>query len=299
MRGRNCQSRPARFAAFAKEFGAAIAILAVMISGTSVQAQDDDRVLAIGGSVTEIIYALGQQDRLVARDTTSSFPPEAEALPDVGYMRALSPEGVLSVNPDLVIAEAGSGPPETIEVLEEAAINFVMVPDGYDRASIGEKIRAVAAALGVDAAGEDLAAEVDADLAEAEAAAATGGTPPRVLFILSMQGGRILASGTDTGAAGIIALAGGENAVTEFDGYKPLTDEAVTALAPDVILMMDRQGDHSAADAELFSHPALSTTPAAQTGSVVRMDGLLMLGFGPRTPEAVRALSAAFDEARG
>ncbi|WP_238475723.1 heme/hemin ABC transporter substrate-binding protein [Rhodophyticola sp. CCM32] len=270
-----------------------------MISGTSVQAQDDDRVLAIGGSVTEIIYALGQQDRLVARDTTSSFPPEAEALPDVGYMRALSPEGVLSVNPDLVIAEAGSGPPETIEVLEEAAINFVMVPDGYDRASIGEKIRAVAAALGVDAAGEDLAAEVDADLAEAEAAAATGGTPPRVLFILSMQGGRILASGTDTGAAGIIALAGGENAVTEFDGYKPLTDEAVTALAPDVILMMDRQGDHSAADAELFSHPALSTTPAAQTGSVVRMDGLLMLGFGPRTPEAVRALSAAFDEARG
>lgn len=71
---------------------------------------DASRVLSLGGSVTEIVYALGQQDRLIGRDTTSSFPAEVQALPDVGYVRALSPEGVLSVQPDLILAEEGRAP---------------------------------------------------------------------------------------------------------------------------------------------------------------------------------------------
>lgn len=253
-----------------------------------------DRVLSIGGSVTEIIYALGEGDRLVARDTTSSYPPEAEDLPDVGYMRALSPEGVLSVDPDLVIAEAGSGPPETISVLEAANIRFVTVPDGYDEAAVLGKIEAVAEALGVPEKGADLAAAVETAMAAAVDEA--NGPSKRVLFVLSMQGGRILASGTGTAADGIIALAGGENAVTDYEGYKPLTDEAAIAAAPDVILMMDRGGDHGADDSTVFAHPGLAATPAAQNNALVRMDGLLMLGFGPRTPEAVRQLNSALND---
>ena len=253
-----------------------------------------DRVLSIGGSVTEIVYALGEGDRLVARDTTSSYPPEAEDLPDVGYMRALSPEGVLSVDPDLVIAEAGSGPPETISVLEAANIRFVTVPDGYDEAAVLGKIEAVAEALGVPEKGDDLAAAVEAAMAAAVDDA--NGPSKRVLFVLSMQGGRILASGTGTAADGIIALAGGENAVTDYEGYKPLTDEAAIAAAPDVILMMDRGGDHGADDSTVFAHPGLAATPAAQNKALVRMDGLLMLGFGPRTPEAVRQLNSALND---
>ena len=253
-----------------------------------------DRVLSIGGSVTEIIYALGEGDRLVARDTTSSYPPEAEDLPDVGYMRALSPEGVLSVDPDLVIAEAGSGPPETISVLEAANIRFVTVPDGYDEAAVLGKIEAVAEALGVPEKGDDLAAAVETAMAAAMDEA--NGPSKRVLFVLSMQGGRILASGTGTAADGIIALAGGENAVTDYEGYKPLTDEAAIAAAPDVILMMDRGGDHGADDSTVFAHPGLAATPAAQNKALVRMDGLLMLGFGPRTPEAVRQLNSALND---
>ncbi|MDF0603290.1 ABC transporter substrate-binding protein [Psychromarinibacter sp. C21-152] len=253
----------------------------------------DERVLSVGGSVTEIVYALGEGDRLVARDTTSSYPEAAQDLPDVGYMRALTPEGVLSVNPDLVIAEAGSGPPETIDVLREAAIDFVSIPGGFDRESVRAKIEAVAAALDVPAEGARLAREIDAALAEAAAEAAGHDDPRRVLFILSTQGGRIMASGTGTAADGIIGLAGGENAITEFAGYKPLTDEAIIAAAPDVILMMQRGGDHSMPDEALFSLPAIASTPAGEAGALVRMDGLLLLGFGPRTPQAVRELNAA------
>jgi iron complex transport system substrate-binding protein len=267
---------------------------ALILTALSSPVFADERVLSIGGSITEIVYALGEQDRLIARDTTSSFPAVAEELPDVGYMRALSPEGVLSVDPTLIIAEDGSGPLETIEVLESANIPFVTIPDGYDRPAVATKIQAVAQALGVPEKGAVLAAEIDAQLA---ALVTNVDEPARVMFILSTQGGRIMASGTNTAADGIIDLAGGINAVSGFEGYKPLTDEAVTLAAPDVIVMMSRDGDHSTADEDLWSHPAISTTPAAQTQSVVRINGLLLLGFGPRTPEAAATLhSALYDE---
>ena len=80
-----------------------------------------------------------------------------------------------------------------------------------------------------------------------------------------------------------------------FQGYKQVTDEAVIAAAPDAILMMDRGGDHGLADDALFAMPAIATTPAAATRSVVRMDGLHLLGFGPRTASAVTELAEALN----
>jgi iron complex transport system substrate-binding protein len=255
--------------------------------------QASSRIVSVGGAVTEIVFALGQQHRLIARDTTSVYPAEARDLPDVGYMRRLSPEGVLAVNPDLILTEPGSGPVEAIEILEEAGIEFVDVPGDYSAEGILARIRAVSAALGVDEAGAQLAEEVGADLAAAEAAAHAQESRPRVMFILSMPGGRVNASGTGTRADGIITMSGGENAFPGFTQYRILSDEAIITAAPEVILMMDRGDDHGAANDELWAHPAIALTPAGQNRAVIRMDGSLMLGFGPRTAEAVRALSAA------
>lgn len=276
---------------------AAIAVVGLMSSAASaVEADafpDAKRVVAVGGSILEIVYALGEQGRLVARDSTGLYPPEAMSLPDVGYMRALSPEGVLSVNPDAILMLEGSGPPEAVDVIRKAAIPVVTVPESFDKAGIVAKIEAVGRALGVDAKAAELAAKVDADIAAASAAAAAHDTKKRVLFVLSMQGGRLLASGSDTAADGIVALAGAVNAVEGFTGYKQLSDEAVYAAAPDVVLMMDRGGDHAATAAELFAHPALAGTPAGDAKALIRMDGSFLLGFGPRTADAVRDLAAA------
>ena len=205
---------------------------------------------------------------------------------------------MLAVEPGRIICEDGAGPQESVVGLAAAAIPFVTGPDGYADEGIAANIMAVGAALDVDAAAATLASDVARKLETAEATAATlaGDTPTRVLFILSTQGGRIMASGQNTAANGIIEMAGGVNAITEFEGYKPLSDEAVTAAAPDVILMMDRSGDHSSDDAELFAMPSIATTPAAQTQSVVRMNGLYLLGFGPRTAEAVIDLTTALYE---
>ncbi|PRY77792.1 iron complex transport system substrate-binding protein [Yoonia maritima] len=273
---------------------AAFAALTAVVPNL-VQAEETQGIVSIGGSITEIIYALGKGDQLIARDTTSSFPAEVNDLPDVGYMRALSPEGVLSVSPGLIVSEDGAGPPETIDVLKAADIPLVMITDEFSRAGIVAKIRAVGEAVGATDEAEALAVEIDTKLQSAEetATARAGETPKRVLFILSTQGGRIMASGRNTAADSIISMAGAVNAIAEFEGYKQLSDEAISVAAPDVILMMDRGGDHGADNSELLSMPAIVTTPAAETESVVRMNGLYLLGFGPRTADAVLELSAA------
>ena len=133
----------------------------------------------------------------------------------------------------------------------------------------------------------------DLDAAIADAAKRPESERKRVIFILSTQGGKIMASGTGTAADGIIALAGAINATGSFPGYKPLTDEAIIEAKPDVILMMDSRRRPCAKDDELFAQPALSLTPAAKTKAVIRMDGLHLLGFGPRTAGAVREFNAA------
>ena len=265
------------------------------VAAQEMQKADTSRLISVGGAITEIIYALGEEGKLVGRDSTSLYPEAATKLPDVGYMRQLSPEGVIAINPSAIIAVEGSGPPETLAVLKDANIPFQTVAETYDRDGILSKIRAVGDFLGVPEKASVLSEKVKADLdaAVTDAAKRPESERKRVIFILSTQGGKIMASGTGTAADGIIALSGAINATGTFPGYKPLTDEAIIEAKPDVVLMMTRSGGHAASDDELFAHPALSLTPAARSRTVVRMDGLHMLGFGPRTASTVRELNAA------
>lgn len=255
-------------------------------------AETPSRVIAAGGSVAEIIHALGAGDRLIARDTTSSFPPAVAALPDIGYVRALSAENLIAMAPDMVIAEHDAGPPEVLDVLQRSGIALVMVPQALDPDGVATKIDAVATALDLPDAGAALQARVAAQLEQARIAGDGLPRSPRVMFILSMQGGRLLVGGQGTSAEAMILLAGGTNAVTALDGYKPLTDEAAIAANPDLILMMDRGGDHAVVLADIIAHPALRLTRAAIDQRVVSMDGLYLLGFGPRTGDAALELNA-------
>lgn len=290
IRARHVQPTPTRLTVARLYLGLTLALGAALAPAL---AAEGARVITLGGSVTEIAVALGAEPQLVARDTTSTYPDRITALPDVGYIRALSPENVLSLNPDLILAEGDAGPPEAVDVLKAAGIPMVMMPEASDPEGVIAKIVAVARALGLPEAGDRLAADVGKGLEEARARAAGVAQPKRVLFILSLQGGRVMAGGQGTEAEGIIRLAGGVNAATGFDGYKPMTDEAVLAAAPEVVLMMDREGDLAISDADVLGHPALSATPAGTAGAIVRMDGMLLLGFGPRTPEAAALLHAA------
>lgn len=253
---------------------------------------DTSRIAAIGGSITEIVYALGEEGHLVARDSTSRYPAAAMALPDVGYMRQLSAEGVLSVNPSGILALHGSGPKEAVDVLKKSSVPFIDVPEHYSHDGILEKIRIVGKALGVDAKAETLAAETDAKLKAAEKQTASIKERKRILFVLSIQGGKILAAGSDTAGDGIIKLAGAVNAVEGFSGYKEMSDEAIVTARPDVILAMKNAGP-PIAEAELFAIPSITSTPAGEGRKLILMDGGYLLGFGPRTANAIHDLAVS------
>ena len=275
-------------------------VLALLLGTHASSAENDNpkRIIAIGSSITEIVYALGQQDRLVGRDRTSTYPTEVLELPDIGYRRSLSPEGVLSVEPDLILALEGSGPPDAIAVLQEAGVQYVTIKDEFSLDGVIEKIRTVGAVLGVDDSAEELATQTKRQLSQAQTAAhnAAGSDPKRVLFILSTQDNRITVGGVDTQADSIIRLAGGGNAADSVSGYKLLTPEAMASAAPDVILMMDRQGNHDTEDHALFSLPSVKLTPAGRNKRLIRMQGAFLLGFGPRTASAISDLSAALQD---
>lgn len=260
---------------------------------------DPSRLVSIGGSLTEIIFELGEEKRLVARDQTATWPEAANALPDVGYMRALAPEGVLSVNPTALLVIEGSGPPEALDVLSHAGVEYQTVPESYSADGVIAKVRAVGVAVGAVARAEELAGRLENEFAALHARTEAVAEPKKVLFILSNQGGQIQASGTGTAANGIIELAGARNAITHYEGYKALSEEAITEAAPDAIVMMDRGGDHGASDAELLAHPAVALTPAGQNKAIYRLDGAFLLGFGPRTPAAAAELADLLYDSSG
>jgi iron complex transport system substrate-binding protein len=256
-----------------------------------VAVNDFGRTVSIVGAITEILYALGLESRLVGVDTTSLYPPAAlRDKPNIGYMRQISAEGVLGLNPTLILAIQGSGPRETMDILETAKVPLVLVPETFSEQGLIDKIKLVGHAMGVDARAECLSAAVGADLAQLRALRAKVTKPVRVMFVMSLQNGRAMVAGHKTAADEIIQLAGATNAVGDYDGYKVISDEAIVAAKPDVVLSIERGKDSLQADA-VYTHPGFALTPVVSNKSFITMDGLYLLGFGPRTATAARDLS--------
>jgi len=256
------------------------------------RAETPERIVAVGGAVTEIVYLLGAGGSLVAVDSTSLYPPEARALPNVGYMRQLAAEPILAMQPSLVLAVEDSGPPTVLDQIRSAGVPLIVVPDPPSIDGVLEKITLVADALGRQDEGARLRAALAGQLQSLSAAIAGAEERPSVLFLLSIGTGAPLAAGRDTAAAGIIELAGGRNAIDGFTGYKPLSAEATVAAAPDVILLTAQGLEVIGGEAGLLRLPEVAQTPAARNGRILAFDGLLLLGFGPRTGTAIRQLAA-------
>lgn len=245
------------------------------------------RVVALGGDITEIIYALGEDGRLVGRDTTSTYPPEAKALPDVGYFRQLGAEGVLSLHPDVVIAAASAGPPEVLNQISSTGVRVIRLPDQHSFDGLLEKVRLIAEALHAEESGAKLTAKLKNEIAQAAATVSGLAGHPRVLFIINAGNGAPLAAGRDTAADALIALAGGENVFSTYSGYKPMSLEAAAAASPEAIGLMAQTLTAMGGVETVANHPALRLTPAAKAKRIFGRDGSYLLSFGPRLPQAV------------
>ena len=244
------------------------------------------KVVTLGGDVTEIVYALGAQSALVARDSTSMWPSEALKLPDVGYLRQLNPEGILATRPTLVLASIQAQPSLALKQVAQNGVQVVTIPGSNDLAVIDEKVKIVAAALHKEAEGEKLRQKLNAEIAALSAAPLN----KRVLFILSHGGMSAMAAGQQTGADSAIRAAGLQNAMQGFNRYQPLSQEGVIASQPDLVVISSEGAKTMGGEAGLWKLPGLAQTPAGRNKQVLMVDDMALLGFSIRTPEAIKQL---------
>lgn len=250
------------------------------------------RLVCVGAPVTEIVFALGGGDDVVAVDTTSHHPVAVERLPKVGYMRNLSAEGLMSLSPTHVLAHDGSGPAHVLDQVAASGIAVLRVPEELTAAGLSAKVRRIADAIGRGAAGVDLAARLERQLGTLSAGNLGGDLGGRSILCLAHVGsGGVLAAGQGTVADTLIQLAGGRNAMAAFASYRPLSVEAAIAAQPQVLLVAHATVAQVGGVDALLALPELALTPAAQARRLVVVDGALLLGLGPRTPDAVVQLA--------
>jgi iron complex transport system substrate-binding protein len=255
------------------------------------QPADTSRIVTLGGSVTEIVYAMGAGDQVVGVDASSIYPEAATEKPNVGYFRRVPAEGVLSLNPSLVLALEGTGPPTVFEQFRSAGVRTVEIPETPSVTGAKRKIRTIGDLLGRSSRADSLIQALEDDLRAARALRTKASTTPRVLFIYARGSGTMNVAGRGTSAAAMIDLAGGENAITGFEGFKPMSAEAVVKAEPDVILMLERGLESIGGVDGLLEQSGIPLTPAGKNKRIVEMDDLLLLGFGPRLGTAVKRLT--------
>ena len=251
-----------------------------------------ERVVSIDGSLTEIIYALQAENSLVAVDTTSRYPQAATKLPDVGYMRQLSAEGILALSPTLVLASTDAGPDSVFEQLQQAGVRVVRIRNDYSVDGVLNKIQAVADALNKPEAGRALAGSIKQQADAALASIPADAAPPATLFILGAGNRGLMAAGSKTQADAMLALLNARN-VMAYNGYKPVSAEAVLQAGPEVVLIANTE---AVANNSQTQSAALSTqlamTPAFSQQRIHTLDTSLVLGFGPRIGSALEQLAA-------
>lgn len=252
---------------------------------------DTSRIVSLGAGVTEIVFALGAGDQVVAADASSQFPAPAGEKATLGYYRKVASEGILAQSPTLVLASDGTGPPTTLEQVEASGAHIANVEGAVTVEDARTRMRTLGTLLGKQDQAEALVAAMDKDLAAVQAAI-EGEQAPRVLFIYARGGGTMMVAGDATSAKSMIEAAGGVSAVSGHEGFRPLTAEAVALAAPDVILLTTGGLESMGGVDGVLGAPGVSATPAGQSRRVLAVDDHLLLSMGPRTGEAVRTLAA-------
>lgn len=251
-----------------------------------------ERIVSADGALTEIVHALGEGERLVGVDTTSQFPAEVTELPQIGYKRALSVEGVLSLNPDLLLMTDDAGPDTAVRQLDNSGLETMTFATEPTLEAVKGKVLGVAELLDKPEAGQSLWEGIQADVNAARVNSDSLDDPLRVLFVLGLNDRSPLVGGLNTEADTMIRLAGGVNVIESFAGYKPISPEAIAMTRADLVLMMERD-EHATSASELFEKPGFAALPAAEGKRLIKQKGTLLLGFGPRIGEAVAWLNGA------
>ncbi|HZX96859.1 MAG TPA: ABC transporter substrate-binding protein [Myxococcales bacterium] len=251
-----------------------------------------ERIVSLAKQYTEILFALGAQQDLVAVDLSSTYPPEAQKLPTVGYHRALSAEGIVAVKPTLILHDDNVGPEQVMRQLEQLHIpTKVFAAKGETIESTKQLIAEMGAWFHKQQRAAELNQKLDADMSRALSAAAPG-RRPRVLVVHFGRAMNVYLVMTNSGVAGkMVQWAGGEMAVSGERGMVQLSPEIVAKADPDVLLLTDYGYDRLGSPEKIGEAlPGIGSTRAVKEGRVYRVEEHDLAYLGPRTGENVLAL---------
>jgi iron complex transport system substrate-binding protein len=245
------------------------------------------RIVSLSGTTTEILSALGLQDRIVAVDVTSYYPAAVAGLPKVGHNRNISAEAILAQKPTLVIGLKDQTKPELAEQIRSAGVKVLLFELEHTIQGSKNLVQQMADTLGKTEGSPAIISGIDKDVSSLSRPV----NSPKVLFIYARGTGTMMVAGDKTASSSIIEIAGGTNAVTGFEDFKPLTPEALVAANPDVILMFDKGLESLGGIEGLLRVPGVIETSAGKNKNVIEMDGQLLTGFGPRVGQAATELA--------
>ncbi len=284
------------FKSFLKVYLVSILVMFPSFLLTCELASNPSRITVAGGSITEILYFLNEEDKIIAIDVTSNYPKDVKKYPSIGYVRNLSAEGILSLNPTLIIGEDDMGPQNVINQINRTGVEINILTEKHSSEGIIEKIQCIGEIIGrKDKANrlikdKILPKKIELD----ELSQLLKDLDIKVMFILNMDSGSPIVGGRETSADGFIEMMGVKNAFNSFEGWKPVGIESIIKASPDYILISNR-GAHSFGNIEMLNnHHAIKHTPAAKNNNIIALDGMEMLGFGPRTINTALKLSNKF-----
>lgn len=253
-------------------------LTSLLLITASMSSFAENRIISAGSSITELIMALDARDQLVAIDVTSAKLDKSGSLPQVGYHRQLSAEGLLALNPTHLIGSDAMGPQNTLTHLENAKVKVVTVPSGDTAQDLYKRIDTIAEITGKQKQATALKKELDKKFAHLNSHKVEN--KPKVIFAMIMPGRPMTIAGNKTTVNEVINLAGAENpAQSMMESYKPLSMEAIVNLQPDYLVVIqhswDQQGGH---EGILKTLPLLKATPAGQQGHIIAIPGSAITG---------------------
>ena len=247
------------------------------------KAKDTSRIVVAGGSITEILFFLNESQNIVAVDTTSNYPEDAKNYPSIGYVRALSAEGVLSLNPTLIIGENDMGPENVLEQLKKTKIELRVLDEKNSITGIEDKILCIASIIGKnDNFNRNIGFEKSVSKLKI-ISKANSKKNIRGLVILMMQGTSPVVAGRNTSGDDFLKMIGSKNTMSSFEGWKPAGKESILLSNPNFILITKRATKNYGSLNSFLKESGIEMTEAARTQNVFSLDGMSFLGFGPRT----------------
>src|SRR5215831_3838736 len=250
-----------------------------------------DRIVCVSKQLTEFMFALNQGDRIVGIDLSSTYPPETKNMTTVGYHRLLSAEGIISLDPTVVIHQGDVAPPNVMPQLQKVGIPIRVYPAGNTIDSAKIVLHMLAKDYGADSMATVLCNKLDADLARTDSFVKKYTTKPRVLIIhFGRASNQYFVMGSRGTPNAMINLAGGVNAA-DTSNFRNLNPEAIMRTQPDVILATDFGFDRVGGVEKFVELPGIALTPAAKNHKIYRVEEHDMVYFGPRSGENILQLA--------